>query len=78
MDLDFITNTVSPTFSVAAVLWVDNLAAWKYVNFLSIRELFCHYFLNYYRFFMETESVSEVSGSHDMEAIEKKIIISAY
>ena len=27
---------------------------------------------------METESVSEVSGPHDMEAIEKKIIISAY
>ena len=30
-----------------------------------------HYFL-YYIFFMETESVSEVTGSHDMEAIEKK------
>ena len=30
-------------------------------------------------FFMETESVSEVSRPHDMEAIEKKkIIISAY
>ena len=30
-----------------------------------------HYFL-YYIFFMETESVSEFTGSHDMEAIEKK------
>ena len=41
-------------------------------NLLSIRELIYHYFLYYYRFFMETESVSEVSGPHDMEAIEKK------
>ena len=30
-----------------------------------------HYFLCYI-FFMETESVSEFTGSHDMEAIEKK------
>ena len=57
-----------------------DIAAWKYVNLLSIRELFYHYFLYYYIFFMETESVSEVSGPHDMEAIERKkiIIISAY
>ena len=27
---------------------------------------------------METESVSEISGPYDKEAIEKKIIISAY
>ena len=49
-----------------------DIAAWKYFNLLSIRELFYPYFLYNYRFFMETESVSEVSGPHDMEAIEKK------
>ena len=47
-------------------------------NLLSITELFNHYFPYYYRFFMETESVSEVSGLHYMEAIENKITISAY
>ena len=38
-----------------------------------------HYFLYYFIFFMETVSVSEVSGPYDMEAIEKKkITIPAY
>ena len=47
-------------------------------NLLSIREIFTiHFFIIID--FMETESISEVSGPHDMEAIEKKkIIISAY
>ena len=40
--------------------------------------MFYHYFLYYYMIFMETESVSEVTGSHDKEDVEKKIIISAY
>ena len=54
-------------------------AAWKHVNLLNIREHFYQYFLYYYIFFMEKESVSEASEPHDMEAIEKKkIIISAY
>ena len=54
-----------------------DIAAWQHVNLLSIKELFFffyHYFLYYYMFFMDTESVSEVSGPHDMEVIERKKI----
>ena len=50
-----------------------DIAAQQHVNLLSIRELFLPLF--YYCIFLETESVSEVSGPHDMEAIEKKSII---
>ena len=52
-----------------------DIAAWQYVvriYLLSIREVFYHYFLYYYLSFMVTESVSEVSGLHGMEAFEKK------
>ena len=35
-------------------------------------QLFYHYFLYYFIFSVETESVSEVSGPHDMEVNEKK------
>ena len=44
----------------------------KYVNLLSIRELFYYYILYYYSFFMETEAVSEIGGPHDRDAIKEK------
>ena len=47
---------------------VENmLTSWALDNFLTI------IFYIIIDFFMETESVSEVSGSHDMKVIEKKI-----
>ena len=45
---------------------------------VTLENFFTIIFFIIYFFFMETESVSEVSGPHDMEAIEKKIIISTY
>ena len=50
-----------------------DIATWIFVNFLSITIIF--FIID---FFMETESVSEVSGPHDMKVIEKKMTISAY
>ena len=45
-----------------------DIAASKNVNLLNIRELFYPYFLSF--FFLWKQSVIEVHGPHDMEAID--------